>query len=73
MQLDKEKCTTGVTHKRHGMERFVKAKKEIILSAGAIDSHKLLMPSGIGPKRHLTELGVQNHIKFHSTEDFFSK
>ncbi|ODM87982.1 Glucose dehydrogenase [FAD, quinone], partial [Orchesella cincta] len=52
----------AVTYKRHGHESFVRVKREIIISAGAIGSPKLLMLSGIGPKQHLESLGIECRI-----------
>ena len=39
-------------------ERFVRARAEVVLSAGAIGSVQLLQLSGIGPAAHLGALGV---------------
>ena len=41
-----------------GRLRRVKAKKEIVLSAGAIGSPHILLLSGVGLKEHLEQHGV---------------
>ncbi|XP_046388270.1 glucose dehydrogenase [FAD, quinone]-like [Ischnura elegans] len=48
----------GVTYSKMGKKYLAKVAKEIILSAGAIETPKLLMISGIGPKDHLKSLEI---------------
>lgn len=50
--------TTGVEFYRDGRKQFVKARREVILSAGAVNSPQLLMLSGIGPREHLHQVGI---------------
>ncbi|KAG4065556.1 hypothetical protein HA402_013326 [Bradysia odoriphaga] len=48
----------GVEFLRYGKMRRAFAKREVILSAGAIGSPHLLMLSGIGPRKNLEQVGV---------------
>jgi len=48
----------GVVFSRNGRRHRVKARKEVIVSSGAVGSPKLLMLSGIGPRHHLEQLGI---------------
>ncbi|XP_068085640.1 glucose dehydrogenase [FAD, quinone] [Anabrus simplex] len=49
----------GVIYTKDGKDYTVRARKEVILCAGAINSPQLLMLSGVGPQDHLEELGVK--------------
>ena len=60
--LDNYKRAVGVQFDRFGVSYLVYARKEIILSAGSINSPQLLMLSGIGPANHLRKLGVSLFI-----------
>nr|XP_050039446.1 glucose dehydrogenase [FAD, quinone]-like [Dermacentor andersoni] len=48
----------GVTFKKNQRKHTVRAAKEIIISAGVINSPKLLMLSGVGPRKHLEEMNI---------------
>ncbi|KFA69267.1 hypothetical protein S40285_08818 [Stachybotrys chlorohalonatus IBT 40285] len=58
--FNENKKATGVEVAGLGLLRHtITARKQVILSAGAIHSPQLLMLSGIGPARHLTEHGIR--------------
>ncbi|MFC7405005.1 GMC family oxidoreductase [Georgenia alba] len=58
--LDADRRCTGVEVVSGAFARRqrLSARREVIVSAGAIDTPKLLMLSGIGPAEHLREVGV---------------
>ncbi|TLX13360.1 choline dehydrogenase [Rhizobium sp. MHM7A] len=50
---------TGVEIECKGKVEVIKATREVIVSASAFNSPKLLMLSGIGPGAHLQEMGIE--------------
>lgn len=54
------KRATGVVFSvRGGAAMTVRCHKEVVLSAGAFGSPKVLMLSGVGPREHLERLGIE--------------
>ncbi|KAJ2950227.1 hypothetical protein O0L34_g11589 [Tuta absoluta] len=57
--FDENKKAVGVEARLHGKDIIrLYAKKEVILSAGALNTPRILMSSGVGPKEHLEEKGI---------------
>ena len=69
---------TGIAYRVRGRERIARARREVIVAAGAINSPLLLKLSGIGPAAELRALGIdivadrpgvgenlQDHLEFY--------
>lgn len=60
--IDSSKRIYGLKFKSRGQTFTVKVSKEVILSAGAINTPQILMLSGIGPAKHLKQLGIETIV-----------
>lgn len=56
--FDETKRAVAVQFDRFALTHVVYARKEIILSAGSINTAQLLLLSGVGPRDHLTHMGI---------------
>ncbi|XP_048006571.1 glucose dehydrogenase [FAD, quinone]-like [Leguminivora glycinivorella] len=56
--FDENKRASGVQYIKNGQLFTAYATKEVIVSGGSINSPKLLMLSGVGPKDHLNDLNI---------------
>jgi len=56
--FDDNKNAEGVLFEQDGVKQVAKANNEIVLCAGALETPKLLMLSGVGPKSHLSEFNI---------------
>ncbi|MCC5972959.1 MAG: GMC family oxidoreductase [Rubellimicrobium sp.] len=52
----------GVTYMQNGSEHIARARSTIILGAGALQSPKILMHSGIGPAKELSRNGIKQLV-----------
>lgn len=59
---ENSKRVLGVTFQNKGKTYSIKARREVIVSAGAINSPQLLMLSGIGPADHLRQVGIKSIV-----------
>ena len=60
LELDPASATVVAAHVvSYGAARRVRINREVIVAAGAIESPKLLLLSGIGPARQLAGLGIE--------------
>lgn len=50
---------TGVRYIQKGKSKHIKAKHEVLLCAGALQSPQMLMLSGVGPTNHLLQHGIK--------------
>lgn len=49
---------SGVAYRQAGEAREIRARRAVVLAAGAFQTPQLLMLSGIGPGAHLAEMGI---------------
>lgn len=52
------KRAVGIEYEQNGATKTARAGREVILSAGSINSPQLLQLSGVGPVDHLKDLGI---------------
>ncbi|MBB4891763.1 choline dehydrogenase-like flavoprotein [Streptomyces olivoverticillatus] len=58
LELDGPRATGVHVRTKDGEELLVEARREVLVCAGAVDTPRLLLHSGIGPKADLEALGI---------------
>ena len=53
------KRAVGIAFQENGVSKVIRARREVILCAGAIGSPHILLLSGVGPAEHLQDHGIE--------------
>jgi choline dehydrogenase len=59
LEFDGERVTGVRVRAADGTESQLTARREVVLCAGAVDSPRLLLHSGVGPAQDLQDLGIE--------------
>ena len=52
------KRAVGVSFREYGALRTARARREVVLCGGAVNSPQLLLLSGVGPQEQLAQFGI---------------
>ncbi|WP_205693925.1 GMC family oxidoreductase [Croceicoccus ponticola] len=68
---------SGVHVLEHGKPRHIAARREIVVSGGAFGTPHMLQLSGIGPAKHVRQMGIepvldQPHVGAHLLDHFYA-
>ncbi|OKK06059.1 oxidoreductase [Streptomyces sp. CB03234] len=58
LELDGTTATGVHVRTKDGTEQLITARREVLVCAGAVDTPRLLLHSGIGPRQDLEKLGI---------------
>ena len=61
LRFDGLRCS-GVEYWRGGETKLARARREVIVCGGAINSPQLLLLSGLGPAGHLADVGIRPRL-----------
>ncbi|MPT48582.1 MAG: glucose-methanol-choline oxidoreductase [Sphingobium sp.] len=80
--LTEGKRAVGIIYRQNGQDKVLRARRGVVVSAGSMNTPRLLMLSGIGPAQHLQDKGIdvvldlpgvgrnlQDHVGTHLVND----